>query len=114
MKSLVDDSPELQYKIELYLAGMVDTRTREGDVYKVLSKLRLQEDAWNAFQPLQEFELAAAIPPPAVFRALQQDVRPVLEYSALRAVHRFVGEEAPPEGPQRRVIEDCSAKACHR
>ena len=60
MRSLIDDTPQLQYKVELYLAGMVETRFTEGDIHGALSKLRLQEEAWSRFQPLQEFDVPSS------------------------------------------------------
>ena len=55
-KSLVDDSPELQYRVELFAAGMVDTEPGGGNVYDALTKLREHESAWNKFEPLHQFE----------------------------------------------------------
>ena len=57
MRALVDDTPDLQYKVELHLASMVETQP-SGDVHDARVELRRREEAWNKFQPLQEFDVS--------------------------------------------------------
>lgn len=56
MKTLIDDTPALQYKLELWLAGMLDVVSRNGDVNSALAELRKREAAWNRYQPIREYE----------------------------------------------------------
>lgn len=56
MKTLIDDTPELQYKMELYLAGMLDLGQRDDNVWNAASELRKREEAWNKYQPIRETE----------------------------------------------------------
>lgn len=48
---------ELQYTLELYLAGMLDTGQRGGDIRSALLELRKREEAWNKYQPIREFDI---------------------------------------------------------
>ena len=75
MRSLIDDTPQLQYKVELYLAGIVEMRFTEGDIHGALSKLRLQEEAWSRFQPLQEFDVPSSAGRPVKRNILVDNAR---------------------------------------
>ena len=57
MKALIDETPELQYKIELYGAGMLDQPSNNQDVSEARTRLHQREDAWNRLQPLQEIDV---------------------------------------------------------
>lgn len=63
--------------------------------------------------PQQEFEFSSQFPPPAVARALEEDMRTVLQHTALRTIRRLMREEPLPERSQRRVVKDGAAKARH-
>lgn len=57
MKLLIDGTPELQYKIELYLGGVLDTELRDSDIWNAVSELRKREDAWSKYKPNREVDI---------------------------------------------------------
>ena len=59
---LVDDTLELQYKVELYLAGFTDTRSNDCGVHDAVSELRRREHAMNEFRSLQKTDLLLSMP----------------------------------------------------
>lgn len=44
MKCLVDETPELQYKLKLFLTGMKEVGPRQVDVLTALTQLQIQQD----------------------------------------------------------------------
>ena len=56
-KELVDNSPLLQYKIELATLGMQDVRSADVDVATSRSRLSSAERAWSQFRPTSQSQV---------------------------------------------------------
>lgn len=56
IRTLIDETPELQYKFALRRAGLLDIPTPHRDVHRAFMELRKREEAWNKFKPIREYD----------------------------------------------------------